>query len=66
MLVNVNLIHVKHLLLLLKLDRLSLGTIGRVAVQFLFYVGEVCTLDSDETKPHYCHQMIAITSGKLI
>ena len=64
MLVNVNLIHVKYLFLLLKLDRLSLGTIDRLAIQFLNYVGEVCTLDSDETKPHCCHQMVAITSGK--
>ena len=64
MLVNVNLIHVKHLLLLLKLDRLFLGNIHELAKNFLNYVGEVCTLDNDETKPHCCHQMIAITSGK--
>lgn len=64
MLVNVNLIHVKHLFLVLKVDRLSLGTIGRLAEQFLIYVGGVCTLDSDETQPHYYHQMIAVTSGK--
>ena len=40
------------------------GEISKISEQFLQYVVMVCTIDNDETLPHYCHQMIAITSGK--
>ena len=40
------------------------GEISEISVWFLQYAVDVCTIDNDETLPHFCHQMIAITSGK--